>query len=194
MDLPSALANFSNLDKLDVREINDRLSVPQNEIVLENYIANKVSFPQSIPTTQEEMEIDLCILTQVVQLNVNFFLNQTLKKIIISQEFADFYKPQDKLIQAVCLGLPLHGQYGLILRTLEGPNLFGTVLALTKRKNQKVYLQINNSNYSHTTPSIKTYHLKSDVSQIHLDGLPYKIYFGPKIEPGSLGLIIVCTT
>lgn len=95
---------FDNLDKIPVEAIAFWLKPPPNLIQLENYLANKILYPQTLPLTEYEMKIDLAILREALRINGpkgidkktnsllgdNPFLNITLRKLIIPKKFLSF--------------------------------------------------------------------------------------------------------
>lgn len=95
--------SFDNLDQLEVNRVGAWLKNPPAVTQLENYIANKILYPQVLPLTEFEMKIDLAILREVLRisgpqsvqkegplLGNNPFLNVTLRKIIIPEKFLSF--------------------------------------------------------------------------------------------------------
>ena len=96
--------SFDNLDKIDVNAISAWLKNPPQIVQLENYLANRILYPQTIPLTEYDMKIDLGILREVLKLNGprsaglssnallgdNPFLNITLRKILIPERFLLF--------------------------------------------------------------------------------------------------------
>ncbi len=95
--------SFDNLDQISVEAIASWLKpVPQlNQ--LEDYLANKILYPQALPLTERDMQIDLSILREAIKMNIpkpgpsknallgdNPFLNVTLRKILIPVKFLNF--------------------------------------------------------------------------------------------------------
>lgn len=94
--------SFDNIDLIDVNALAFWLKPTPNLIQLENYIANKILYPQSVPMTQADSKIDLAILRELLRVNgpkdaganallgENPFLNLTLRKILIPEKFLQF--------------------------------------------------------------------------------------------------------
>ena len=96
--------SFDNLDQISVEAIASWLKpIPQlNQ--LEDYLANKILYPQALPLTEPDMQIDLSILREALKMNGpkpgfqknntllgdNPFLNTTLRKILIPVKFLNF--------------------------------------------------------------------------------------------------------
>lgn len=92
--------SFDNLDQIALEDIARWLKVSPNPTQLENYLANRILYPQTVPLTRDDMEIDLAILREALRINGptdpsssnsllgdNPFLNITLRKILIPQKF-----------------------------------------------------------------------------------------------------------
>jgi len=95
--------SFDNLDQINIADIARWLKPVPNEIQLENYLANRVLYPQIVPTTALDMKIDLAILREALKINGpklsqnqnsllgdNPFLNITLRKVLIPERFISF--------------------------------------------------------------------------------------------------------
>lgn len=111
--LPGLFNNFDNLDQITPEEIASRFkSVPENKL-LENYLANRILYPQTHPLTELDLKIDLAILREALKnnnlnkeprktnslLGDNPFLNTTMRKILIPAEFLNFVPNLLSLVQ-----------------------------------------------------------------------------------------------
>ena len=103
--LPGLFDSFDNLDRIEASALIPWLKNPPSEVQLENYLANKILYPQTLPLTDSDMKIDLAILREALRINgsvsenkagpllgENPFLNITLRKIIIPDRFL-YYVP-----------------------------------------------------------------------------------------------------
>lgn len=110
--------SFDNLDQIDINNLISWLNPSPNPIQLENYLANKILYPQALPLTPADMQIDLAILREALRLNGpkpqekggpllgdNPFLNITLRKVIIPQKFLHFVPDLVSLTWAFVDGL-----------------------------------------------------------------------------------------
>lgn len=103
--------SFDNLDQIQLEDIARWLKVTPNMVQLENYLANKILYPQSVPLTQADMEVDLAILREALRINGpkssnnallgdNTFLNITLRKILIPTRFLPFLPSMTAIVWA----------------------------------------------------------------------------------------------
>lgn len=100
-NLPGLFDSFDNLDQIKTEDIA-RWIKPQPPLeFVENYVAQRVLYPQVIPITKLDMDIDLAILREAIRLSVpkdsknallgdNPFINFTLRKILIPAKFLIF--------------------------------------------------------------------------------------------------------
>lgn len=114
--------SFDNLDQISLENTASWLKpVPQfNQ--LENYLADRILYPQTLPQTEADMQMDLSILREVLKINGpkinasntnallgdNPFLNITLRKLLIPSELLNFVPSLAELthvfIDALLLG------------------------------------------------------------------------------------------
>ncbi len=105
--------SFDNLDQIAVEDIARWLKAAPNEVALENYLANKILYPQTLPLTKTDLELDLAILREALRQNApknlkgagpflgdNTFLNVMLRKILIPSNFLRFIPNMTTLIWA----------------------------------------------------------------------------------------------
>lgn len=106
--------SFENLDQISAEAVASWLKPVPQLIQIENYLANKILYPQAIPLTEFDMQIDLAILREALKMhNATFinekpsallgdnpFLNTTLRKILIPFKFLEFV-PDLKILTEV---------------------------------------------------------------------------------------------
>lgn len=85
---------FDNLDTIPFENISRWLKTPVNQIALENFLANRMIYPQTVPASSLDMEIDLAILREALRhggikppLTSDSFINTTARKILIPSIF-----------------------------------------------------------------------------------------------------------
>lgn len=111
--LPGLFDSFDNLDQITPEEIASWLKPVPDYKVLENYLANKILYPQTRSISEHDMQVDLCILREALKKNGpkpevqktnsllgdNPFINMTLRKILIPVEFLNFVPSLLNLVQ-----------------------------------------------------------------------------------------------
>lgn len=96
--------SFNNLNQVNPANLINWLKpVPQLDY-LENYLANRILYPQTLPFSEAEMNIELAILREVLKLTIvgnstseqnpllgnNPFFNFTLRKVLIPSHFLSY--------------------------------------------------------------------------------------------------------
>lgn len=90
---------FQDLDLIPTSDISKWLdSVPQPQTI-ENYTANRIIYPQALPIKEDELKLDLAILSEVLRKKPSYY-NVNLKKLIIPQNFVERFGSLEKLIVA----------------------------------------------------------------------------------------------
>lgn len=113
--------SFDNLDSIEVSSLISWLKNPPSQVQLEDYLANRILYPDTFPLTDFDMKIDLAILREALRLNGpkpgqrggpllgdNPFLNITLRKIIIPKRFLYYVSDLVSLTWAFVDGLLLN--------------------------------------------------------------------------------------
>ncbi len=104
---------FDNMDQIPLNLIIRWLKHAPTQIQLENFIANRILYSQTVSQTPSEIEIDLAILREAIRINVpknmqtkdfllgnNTFLNMNLRKIMIPADF-ERYVPDMQSLAAI---------------------------------------------------------------------------------------------
>lgn len=113
--------SFDNLDQIDINCLILWLKNPPAPTQLENYLANKILYPNTIPQKEADMKIDLAILREALRINSpkkrpmlnpllgdNPFLNMTLRKIVIPGRFLQYVPDLTSITWAFVDGLLLN--------------------------------------------------------------------------------------
>src|SRR3989344_7189671 len=109
---------FDDLDQIKTEDVARWLSPVPQQTLLENYIANRILYPQAIPVLPSDMKLDLAILREALKLQKPVgmqvknqflggspFLNVTMRKIIIPASFLEFVPDLTSLVWAFVDGL-----------------------------------------------------------------------------------------
>lgn len=131
-------SGFDNLDQIKIEDVMRALKPMPAQTWLENYIANRILYPQTVAISAYDMQIDLAILTEALRLNKPFkkeseneflgespFINTTLRKIIIPATFLDFTCDVQSLTLAFINGLLLDRPKKDLFEDLWTVNLSG---------------------------------------------------------------------
>lgn len=99
---------FGNLDQIQAFDVAKWLNPVPNLIVIEDYIANRILYPKTIPTNISDVTIDLAILREVLRQSSQIrstFLNITMRRIMIPVSFLEYAPDLSRLVWAFIDGL-----------------------------------------------------------------------------------------
>lgn len=205
--------SFDNLDQIDVNLVASWLKNPSSEVQLENYLANKILYPQALPLTDSDMKIDLAILREALRISApaekegsllgnNPFLNLTLRRIMIPERFLLYVSDLAGLTWAFVDGLLLNRKKGdyfedlwTVVLTDDSDEIVGSViLPQFENKADVLELSILGHNYKIKAGSLSVVVCHKDRCEID-----YKLASGKllgkkesalEIYGGKLGLMI----
>lgn len=126
---------FKDLDTIPVEDVIRWVKHPPDPLILYNFLANKILYPQAIGTTQDEIEWELALLREALRRNP-IFLNIKTKKIIIPEIFVSRVPNLAQLalafVDAYILGWttknPGENIWTLILKNSDKEEVIGSVL------------------------------------------------------------------
>lgn len=214
--LPGLFNIFDNLDQIPLEAVAFWVKPVPDLNYLENYLANKVLYPEALPQTEYEMKIDLAILREAIKINGpgaglqknnallgnNPFLNTILRKILIPAKFLNFVPDLGTL--AVCFIdalLPERKKSDFfqdlwtVFLTDGAEEAVGSVLLPQfESGNGLMHLNLQNKDYEIRPKNLKIIPCSSDRCEI-----AYKLQEGKllgktdsavEVNGGKLGLII----
>lgn len=101
-NLPGCFDSFDNLDQIPIEDIARWLKPQPNLTYIENFLAQRILYPATVPITQGDLKLDLAILREALRMSSpkdkkttpmlgdNPFINITLRKILIPSKFLEF--------------------------------------------------------------------------------------------------------
>lgn len=99
--LSGIFEQFRHLDQISISDINQWLNPKIDLIILENFIGNRIIYPQTLPITKKELEIDLAILREAIKRQPEILYQQNEKKFIIPESFQLRFASLESLIKAL---------------------------------------------------------------------------------------------
>jgi len=100
LKVTTLLDYFSKLEEISVSEIQQWLPQPEDPIILEDRIGNRMLYPQVIPQTAKDLAFDIAVIRKVIEANQSKFYNKNLKRIDIPEEFLHHFTDIQKLVSA----------------------------------------------------------------------------------------------
>ena len=206
--------SFDNLDQVNLENVGSWLKRSPPPPQLENYLANRILYPQIVPLSPQDMEMDLAILREALKLTFiqmqkddtlleeNPFLNSTLRKILIPRRFLNYVPDLKKLTWTFVDAIPRPGKRGdffadlwTIVLTDDADEIIGSLL-LPEFKSQSAQMELNilGNSYKIKAGSLVVIPCPKERCEIS-----YRIYLGKilgkeensvEIFGGNLGIMI----
>lgn len=177
---------FKNLEKIPPENLNNWLKIKQEVHFLQNFIGNRILYPQVIPLTATEMAMDWSLLIEAVRLDKNPFIDEDKKKIFIPKQLYGRFPNLSQLATSFIQALDVVGVWTLYLKSSEEELVLGTVIApsvLTSDGPMKVI--INGKEYQANLGEISVYSNQDHHLRVIVDALDEVLVTG-----GDVGLLV----
>ncbi len=139
---------FHDLDKIPTEEILKWIIPPPPLHIVENYLANRILYPQVAPVTVSDLSIDLAILREMLKQN-NSFYRPTEHKIIIPTNFVEFFANLSRLVWSFVDAYKPTGIVQIAIEKEGMEEIIGTVLIpLFEERGAKFELSVEDKQYS----------------------------------------------
>lgn len=186
--LSGVFDQFANLDEITSEDLNRWLKVKIEQHALENFLANRIYYPQSVPMTAQEMEIDLAILREGISRGDKKFYNLAVSKLVIPDEFLRRFYPIHNLVAAFIDGLDgnLKEVTQILLAQQGNKKLVGSIfLPKEQPQNNPVTIRIEDQKYDLKLNTLTLLPIKKTNLKIMVDQSQEII-----IDGGELGIFI----
>lgn len=98
LKLTGIFEDLDSLDTLPIEDINNFLAEKEHIYILENYLGNRILYPQTVPVGKRDMEVDLAILATYMHNHQELFYMVGLKRIMIPEKVELRFPPLANLI------------------------------------------------------------------------------------------------
>lgn len=177
---------FKNLEKIPPENLNNWLKIKQEAHILQNFIGNRILYPQVVPLTATEMAMDTALLTEAIKLDKSSFLDEEAKKIFIPKTFYGRFPNLSQLALIFTQALDQVGVWTINLKSPEEEVMLGTLIApsvLTSDGPMKVV--INGKEYQAALGQISIYPNQDHHLEVIVDSLDQVLVSG-----GDVGLLV----
>lgn len=183
--LSGIFERFTNLDQLNAELVVRWLPFKAKPVDIENIIANRRLYPQAIPVSVQEMEVDLAILREAIRLNPHLVYNHNLRKISITEDFVVRFTPLNALITAIIDGLDLEGVNQLLIRKPDASTSSGSIIIPTELpKSGNVTIEIDQSSKEYALDTIAAIPLTGSGHEVKIGKHSYQAH------GGDLGVLV----
>ncbi len=176
--------SFENLDEISAQDLG----------IDENYLANRVLYPQVVPTSAKELASDLLILKEALKRNPVFFKSQQ-KKIFIPEAFIEFIPDLKTLAFTFIEVFGLKGLVTFIV-TRSGRDVpIGTLVTVyCKGQKEPLHFEVEGQNFRVKPGTLTVLPCKREHCHVSFKATDAKLMGKSEIlfeaAGGELGLII----
>lgn len=177
---------FKNLEKIPPENLNNWLKIKQEVHILQNFVGNRVLYPQVVPLNAVDMSLDIALLIEAIKLDKSAFLDEEGKKILIPKDLYGRFPNLSQLALTFIQALDPIGVWTINLKSPEEEVLLGTVIApsvLTSDGPMKVV--VNGREYQSALGQISIYPNQDHHLEVIVDSLDKVLVSG-----GDVGLLI----
>lgn len=147
--ISGVFAQFDNLDQIPVESFIKWFSAVIQPIRFQNFVANRLLYPQTVPVTTEELKLDLTILREA--LKEKGYVQKELQKISIPVDFLDRFPDIAQLVLAFVDAYLLESRESGIWKIVtkdKNEQILGTFIIPTNaRRNSSLQVGIENKIY-----------------------------------------------
>jgi len=184
--LTGVFSGFTDLEQLNAEDLNRWLKAKESPFYLENYIGNRILYPQAIPVSLRDLEIDLAIFREYLRRHPEVVYNPKTKKMLIPEELELRFPPLQKLVGAILDVIVLNEPTPIILRRINNSvEVVGTIISYTPAKEGFTDVNINGQTLKLETETVTILPNKEKGVVVQVaDAHPVSV------AGGSLGIVI----
>lgn len=176
---------FHNLLNIPPEDINQWLKKRIDPLYLENYLANRITYPQTIPTSREEMGIDLAILKEVVKRHSERFLKKE-DSMVIPADILNRFQPEYLVVAAFIDGLNLDHTTKIFIDSGKLLKLAGSIVyPIVAPEQDPVLVSVNNTAFSLKPNTLTLIPIMDSKVKVSINEGPQTLASG-----GELGLFL----
>lgn len=187
--LSGVFEQFRGLDQIPIADVARWLKNKDDTHLLDNFIANRIIYPQTLPLTKIELEIDLAIFREAIKKEPRVLYDLEQKRINLSDEFIYRFGSVENLLTALIEALGINGLNYIFLKKAQGNELIGSMVTPESIPNGVIVSTlINNQNLGLKNGEMHILPFKDSKLDVKIESSKEVLAAG-----GNLGLIIDLT-
>jgi len=184
--LTGLFAQLPGIENLSPEDLSKWLKKAYDPRVLENYLGNRVIYPQTVALTQEERMIDRAIIQEYIRKNPAFFYNPLSHKVLIPLELMHRIQPNTDLMVMLCSLLQVSGVVPVFIGEETSFKNEGVIMAINPLSTEKnITILINGKNTIVENNKIYHFSVEDQHIKVKVDGDPEIM-----VQGGKLGITI----
>lgn len=186
--LTGVFSKFKSLDKIPITDISSHVKSKGAVFSPEDFLGNRMTYPQTLAVTQGDLEMDFAILIEAVKRQPNIFFDVKTSSFMIPEEVLLRFPPIPKLIKCLASALDIHGLVSILVKN-STMHRAGCLLRLPSiEKKDYLELLINNQNVRVKAPSFSD--IKVNDPQISIKVLGVNDSKVMNASGGLLGVLV----
>lgn len=152
MKLTGFFEKFPEIENIPFEAIQANLPTHIESHTLQNFIANRIIYPQTIASTTQDLDIDFVLLKLILSQKPNYFYDPKQARITLPTDIQLRFPPLPRLLTTLIQQLKLADISSVID---EQKNLLFNIISLQLPKVDSLFnLKLNNKQYSFARGSI----------------------------------------
>lgn len=187
--LTGVFLQFKNLDQITISNVAQKLKNSGDLTALENFFGNRILYPQTIPQSAYDMQVDLAILGESLKISPGYILGKN-NSLLLNDELVRRFQPLPDLLEIISQNVKLKPVSPIYYKRGQFTSLVGTIITpgIHKKPPEKVNIFVNGQNLllkmgSYTVLPFNERHLK-----LKIEDQPVQTVSG-----GELGLVFDLT-
>lgn len=180
--LTGIFAQLPGIENISADAIQTRLKAPFVSHALENYIANRILYPQSVAVSEEDKVIDSAILEEYLLLNPGFFYNPLSRKLVIPLDLINHFQTSSELMTIFISLITFEGVIPVFIRDEVSIKAEGSIFVTpVAKENEKVPISINGMMYEIEVNKICQFPVSDMHTRIKIDSTNEILVTGGKL-------------
>lgn len=127
--LSGVFDEFADLDKVPIDEISTWLNIKPEIHFLINFLGNRILYPQVVPLTSKDLEVDLAILRAAIKLKPSMVYEPQTNRILIPKLLSDRFPKIKDLVKVIIEGINPKGVHNIFRKSDKEYQLVGSVIS-----------------------------------------------------------------
>lgn len=122
---------FPDLDTISLNDIYKLGGKQAEHHTVENHLANRILYPNSIAQTKLEIDLDFLILSLAIKKHPEVFFNQNQNRIIITDTALRHFPPLTRLISTILQSITTGKTVDIWLKSQSNQQILGSCIPFT---------------------------------------------------------------
>lgn len=127
--LSGVFDQFPGLERVSIEQLLAWISQKPDVHIVVNFLGNRILYPQTIPLTKEEMELDFALLKAGIRLKPSLVFQPQTNKIVIPKLFVERFLPLKTMVLSIIEGINPKGVHLIYYKDGSQLKILGSVIS-----------------------------------------------------------------